>query len=52
MQIGRYHRALASEKRWLAKLKRAQTALKKLRTKLRYYERVLTGAGKTPKNEG
>jgi hypothetical protein len=51
-QVQRYHRALASEKRWQTKLKRAQTALKKLRAKLRYYERALTAAGKLPKTEG
>ena len=33
-------------------LKRAQAALKNLRLKLRYYERVLTAAGKLPKTEG
>ncbi len=51
-QMQRYQRALASEKRWLTKLKRAQTALAKLRSKLRYYERVLTAAGKLPKTDG
>jgi hypothetical protein len=52
VQMQRYQRALASEKRWRTRLKRAQTALKKLRPKLRYYERILTAAGKLPKTGG
>ncbi len=34
----KYQQALAAEKRWLAKQKRAVTALKKARKKVRYYE--------------
>jgi hypothetical protein len=52
VQLQRYQRALAAEKRWTTKLKRAQTALKNLRPKLRRYEGILTAAGKLPdKNE-
>lgn len=36
----RYSQALAAEKRWLAKEKRATKALKKARQKIRYYERT------------
>lgn len=35
----RYERAIASEKRWLSKQKRATNALKKVRAKIKYYER-------------
>ncbi len=52
VQMRRYNAALAAEGRWMTKLKRAQTALKKLRPRLRYYERTLTAAGKLPKTEG
>jgi predicted SprT family Zn-dependent metalloprotease len=48
VQVKRYEAVLAQERRWQTKLKRAQTALKKLRPKLRRYERVLTAAGKLP----
>jgi hypothetical protein len=51
VQLQRYTRALAAQQRWETKLKRAQQALKKLRPRLRYYERALTAAGKLPKNE-
>lgn len=48
VQLQRYARALAAEQRWATKLKRAQTALRNLRPKLRRYERILTAAGKLP----
>lgn len=47
-QMKRYAAVLVSQKRWAPKLKRAQNALKKLQIKQRYYERVLTAAGKLP----
>lgn len=37
----RYERVLELKSQWTAKLKRAQTALRKLRTRERYYERAL-----------
>ena len=40
----RYKAALASEKRWLTKHKRAETALKKVRKKVRYYEATYLAA--------
>lgn len=49
VQLTRYQRVIEAEKRWAAKLKRAQTALKKLASKRRYYERALTAAGKLEK---
>lgn len=39
-QEQRYSRVLQLKAQWEAKLKRAQTAIKKLRTKERYYERA------------
>lgn len=48
IQIVRYERVMASLKRWATKLKRAQTALKTLNAKRRYYEAALTAAGKLP----
>jgi hypothetical protein len=48
-QMERYARTLAAIKRWEAKAKRAATALKTYRQKQRYYERVLTAAGKLEK---
>jgi hypothetical protein len=45
MKAVRHQRALASVKRWEAKLKRAETALRKLRRQARYYERQ---AGQQP----
>jgi len=38
----RYKAAQASEKRWMTKHKRAETALKKIRKKVRYYEAAYT----------
>src|ERR1041384_2649567 len=40
VQQQRYSRVLELKNKWTAKLKRAQTALKKLRAKERYYERA------------
>lgn len=37
----RYQQVLAGQKRWESKLKRAQTALRKLRQKERYYSKAL-----------
>ncbi|MEW6210613.1 MAG: hypothetical protein AB1631_19775 [Acidobacteriota bacterium] len=51
LQIMRYQRVLELEKGWRTKLKRAETALKKLRRKRRYYERALVAAGKLPASE-
>lgn len=50
VQTSRYLNVLTREKAWMTKLKRAQTALKKLRAKRRYYERALATAGKLPEN--
>lgn len=44
----RYQRILLQQRNWTTKLKRAQTALKKLRTRARYYERTLTVCGSKP----
>lgn len=46
VQIIRYERVIASRKRWETKLKRAQTALKKLKQKERYYEKALNADGR------
>jgi len=51
VQALRYNRVLASEKAWTTKLKRAQTALAKLRKKRRYYEKALA-ARQNPKPGG
>lgn len=45
LQEHRYKLVLAGEERWNAKLKRAQSALKKLRVKRRYYENKLAAKG-------
>lgn len=44
-QKQRYARILELKKAWATKLKRAQTALRKLRTQERYYERALAAKG-------
>jgi predicted SprT family Zn-dependent metalloprotease len=45
LQLQRYERTVASIERWSTKLKRAQSALRKLTTKRRYYERALAAKG-------
>lgn len=47
-QLTRYLSVLARQEGWQTKLKRAQTALKKLTRQRRYYERALLAAGKLP----
>jgi hypothetical protein len=44
VQRQRYERVLQAEKRWQAKLRRAQSALKRLAKRRRYYERELSKA--------
>jgi len=50
-QIVRYERALANLKRNKSKLKRYQNLVKKWNQKVRYYEKVLSVAGKIPPKE-
>lgn len=45
VQAERYGRVLAAEKRWGTKLKRAQTALRRLRSQRRYYEKQMAARG-------
>lgn len=45
LQLVRYNRVLNAQGRWETKLKRAQNALKKLRTQRRYYESKLAAKG-------
>jgi len=49
IQEKRYLRVVAQVKTWTTKLKRAQTAIKKLAVRRRYYEKVLAAAGRMPK---
>jgi hypothetical protein len=46
LQAQRYGRVLERERRWQSKLKRAQTALRKLKRQRKYYECVLDKAAK------
>lgn len=50
VQEVRYERALKAEKRWLTKLKRAQTALKKIVRQKKYYERKMAAAHEPKKD--
>lgn len=52
VQLVRYNRILERQRGWTTKLKRAQTALKKLARQQRYYEKVLVAAGKLPGQSG
>lgn len=52
VQLVRYNRVIDRQRAWATKLKRAQTALKKLSRQRRYYEKVLMAAGKLPDQSG
>lgn len=51
IQAVRHKRILAATKRWETKLKRAQTALKKLRAQDRYYSRAMAAKAASPREE-
>ena len=51
IQAVRHQRTLASIKRWETKLKRAQTALKKLRAQDRYYSKALAAKAAGPRED-
>jgi hypothetical protein len=51
IQAVRHQRILAATKRWETKLKRAQTALKKLRAQDRYYSRAMAAKAATPNHQ-
>ncbi len=46
LQMKRYHDLLERRAEWEKKLRRAQNALKRIKPKVRYYERTLRAAGK------